>query len=180
MCKVNVKCKNCEKLFQKYLSKIDDASNDFCSKTCSTIYNNRITPKRIKKQRFCKHCNVEITHYRNYKKTLCNMCYENKKVINKELKYYQNKPYHTSSKYAYIREHARNKIKNQEYSKKCCNCEYDIHVDICHIKPISSFDELVKIDEINDFSNLLTLCKNCHWEFDNKYLKLEDIKGRLL
>lgn len=56
---------------------------------------------------------------------------------------------------------------------KCSNCGYDKHVEVCHIKSISSFNNESKISEINDISNLILLCPNCHWELDNGILKLK-------
>lgn len=62
---------------------------------------------------------------------------------------------------------------------KCQKCSYSIHVELCHIKSISSFtDDSVKLIEINGEDNLLVLCKNHHWEFDNGILKLSDIPSR--
>lgn len=50
----------------------------------------------------------------------------------------------------------------------CCeNCGYARHIEVCHIKPIASFDLQSKISEINHIDNLKPLCPNCHWEFDH-------------
>jgi predicted HNH restriction endonuclease len=43
---------------------------------------------------------------------------------------------------------------------------------VCHIKPISSFEETVYLSVINSQDNLVLLCPNCHWEFDNGHLEL--------
>lgn len=70
-----------------------------------------------------------------------------------------------SNRYAKIRYHAR-----EMYSKeltKCERCGYDKHVEICHIKGIKQFSEESTIKEINDRSNIIGLCPNCHWEFDH-------------
>lgn len=34
------------------------------------------------------------------------------------------------------------------------------------------FDDEALVKEINDIENLVPLCPNHHWEFDNKILKL--------
>lgn len=52
--------------------------------------------------------------------------------------------------------------------KKCAICGYDKHVEICHIKSVSSFSDDTPISEINSLGNLIGLCPNCHWEFDNR------------
>ncbi|HCT81196.1 MAG TPA: hypothetical protein DGT23_32430 [Micromonosporaceae bacterium] len=51
-----------------------------------------------------------------------------------------------------------------------------MHVDICHIKPISDFDSSATIYEVNVRTNLVALDKRCHWEFDHGYLTLVDGK----
>ena len=70
-----------------------------------------------------------------------------------------------SNRYAKIRYHAR-----EMYYKeltKCEKCGYDKHIEICHIKGIKEFSEESTIKEINDRSNIIGLCPNCHWEFDH-------------
>jgi len=59
----------------------------------------------------------------------------------------------------------------------CYHCGYNIHTELCHIKPISTFDESVTLGEINDRKNLVSLCPNHHWEFDHKILKLVGSPG---
>jgi len=49
---------------------------------------------------------------------------------------------------------------------KCQKCSYDKHIEICHIKPISTFPLETMLSEINDLKNLIGLCPNCHWEHD--------------
>ncbi|NDG25698.1 MAG: HNH endonuclease [Proteobacteria bacterium] len=46
-------------------------------------------------------------------------------------------------------------------------CIYDKHFEVAHIKPISEFSKDTLITIVNDPSNLIPLCPNCHWEFDN-------------
>lgn len=69
----------------------------------------------------------------------------------------------------------RNAVKVFELSDKpkCCQvCKYDKHYEVCHIKSVSSFLDGAKIEEINSVDNLLALCPNCHWEFDNGLLEI--------
>jgi hypothetical protein len=44
----------------------------------------------------------------------------------------------------------------------CIVCEYDKHIEVCHKKPINSFDNNALISEINDINNLEALCPNHH------------------
>lgn len=72
-----------------------------------------------------------------------------------------------SNKHTKIRRNARAKCSMAGKLKKCEKCGYDKHVEVCHIKQISSFSEDTDISIVNDFSNILILCPNCHWEHDN-------------
>lgn len=56
--------------------------------------------------------------------------------------------------------------------KQCFVCGYTHYIEICHIKPVSDFGDEALVKEINDIKNLVALCPNHHWEFDNKILKL--------
>ena len=49
----------------------------------------------------------------------------------------------------------------------CACCGYDKHVELAHIKPVSSFDVNTLISVVNSEENVIQLCPNCHWEFDN-------------
>ena len=51
---------------------------------------------------------------------------------------------------------------------------YDKHYEVCHIKAVSDFSEDTPITVINHIDNLVALCPNHHWEFDNGLL---DIAG---
>lgn len=55
---------------------------------------------------------------------------------------------------------------------KCINCEYDKCFEICHIKSVSSFPPETLLTTINDKSNLIPLCPNCHWEFDHGIIQI--------
>jgi 5-methylcytosine-specific restriction endonuclease McrA len=81
--------------------------------------------------------------------------------------------HHPSSKGVLVRNRARKKYGTDESS--CQNCGYSNHVEVCHIKPIHSFDLSTLIDDINSPDNILVLCPNCHWEFDHGRLTVDKI-----
>ena len=62
----------------------------------------------------------------------------------------------------------------RRYSGKmsCSICGYDKHSEIAHIKPVSSFDDNALIKDINNPDNLIALCPNHHWEYDNGLLEI--------
>ena len=53
----------------------------------------------------------------------------------------------------------------------CVVCGYNKQIEVAHIKAVSEFEDTVTISEINNINNLVALCPNHHWEFDNGYLK---------
>ena len=71
-----------------------------------------------------------------------------------------------------IRKAAERIFKESKVPFKCAICGYDKHIEIAHIKAVSDFDDSTKISEINSIDNLIALCPNHHWEYDNGILKL--------
>lgn len=71
-----------------------------------------------------------------------------------------------------IQKNARDVFKSKNKELECLICGYDKHVEIAHIKPVSEFDDNSIISEINDINNLIALCPNHHWEYDNGFLKI--------
>lgn len=73
--------------------------------------------------------------------------------------------------HATVRGHARRAYAGP---MTCLACGYNLHVDICHIKPVSAFPEDATLFEVNAADNLVALDKRCHWEFDHGYLRIEN------
>lgn len=242
---MQVKCKQCSKIFSKIPSQIRRSKNNFCSRSCSAIYNNTIKPKRKKLpkkygkcdtckinipyrnkyciycrvtgpkpkdktnvQRKCKLCNTDV----NKRKTYCNECKQLKKKnrklyqvpctkcgvicmreknrLNKNVFctrecfsifhygyatktvtladiYYSNS--YKSNVWSKVRGQARSIIKKLNITKcQHQDCNYDKHVEVCHKRAISEFPLDTPISVVNDISNLIVLCPNHHWEFDNQ------------
>ncbi len=148
----------------------------YCSLSCSAKSTNKLYPKR-KTKKLCIICNKPVLNYRtprckehqeeylqtkfDYIKELTLKDYWDKKSLS---------GLHQSSKNVHIRALARSNFKHL-IKKPCANCGYDKHVELCHIKPIREFDESSKIKDVNSNENLIQLCPNCHWEFDNSLLK---------
>jgi len=147
----------------------------FCSRSCSASYTNKTSPKRKLKKK-CSKCEKVV---RNYRSTLCQRHWDDyikwsknnrrSKTIKELIEKRSN--LHRSSAYADIRNFARQDYKNL-LEKPCSSCGYNKHVELCHIKPISEFPLEATINEVNHDSNVIQLCPNCHWEFDNGLLEL--------
>lgn len=71
-----------------------------------------------------------------------------------------------------IRKHAQQIFKENNPNPKCAVCGYQNHVEVAHIKAVSDFDNNATIREINSIDNLIGLCPNHHWEYDNGILKI--------
>lgn len=149
----------------------------FCSRSCAAKLNNVTTPKR-KTKKLCTVCGESVLSYRHTKCHIHHKEYlENKYESFKELTlkdYWDKKSLsnlHSSSKNTHIRALARSHFKHL-IKKPCYLCGYNKHVELCHIKPISSYPETAKVKEVNSEENLIQLCPNCHWELDNGHVVL--------
>ena len=155
----------------------------FCSRSCSAITNNKLFPKGIPKDKFCTNCGV--LYHNKWRKDApiensryckeCRSLFKLERYRDKKIGEYWNldsiKGKHPSWKNAHIRGICREW--NKELTKlPCAKCGYKHHVELCHIKPITSFNEESTIGEINHKDNIIQLCRNCHWEFDHGLLKL--------
>lgn len=130
----------------------------FCSRSCAATVNNKLKPKRIAKVRNCLRCGCQVPKSR----TVCEDCLHPKDITLGEAIYTK---HHQSSAFALVRSRARVVVKGWE--KTCKHCGYSKHVEVCHIKAISEYPLDTKLSVINNPANLLLLCPNCHWEFDN-------------
>lgn len=168
-------CTNCNKQFTKYPNDINENGNNFCSKSCSAKYNNRKYPKRQKefKTKSCKFCNQIFLSNRG--RNICDSCKENYSIKRLTISDYTKrnsvKGKHPSWKFSGIRCAARLQHKKL-LQQPCAKCGFSEHVELCHIKPISSFDDTATIEEVNHPSNVIQLCPNCHWLFDNGKLTI--------
>jgi hypothetical protein len=160
-------CLNCNKNFSKKNAEIKKTANHYCSSSCAAIINGTKYPKRAVEGN-CKECLAPIPSSLTY----CKKCKIEKLSIDNQTLYEATRDGKKASRYCTIREKARKLLINSGIEKSCKNCGYDKHVETCHIKSISSFELDITVKEINDLSNLVFLCPNCHWEFDKGILNL--------
>lgn len=74
-----------------------------------------------------------------------------------------------------VRRDAEKIFSDSGIPRECAVCGYSHHVEIAHLRSVSSFPDDAKISEINSIDNLLPLCPNHHWEFDNGILSLDEL-----
>lgn len=137
----------------------------FCSKSCSAKVTNKEYIRRKMKDRFCKKCGCHLSYDKI--RTVCDACLVPLDMTIEEAVYDK---HHKSSAFALIRTRARALAKARQ--QVCINCGYDKHVEVCHIKPISSYPLDTLVSVVNSEDNLILLCPNCHWEYDKGSLTL--------
>ena len=151
----------------------------FCSQSCSTsFFNQNVNGRKTGKQRklvACKHCGDIVQTLR---RLYCNKCSKDNKI-----KTSKGTILYTSAiksdlltkdtqKYRRIRQYARIAAKKHGLLDKCFICDYSLHVECAHKKAINSFSDDTLISVINDRLNLVGLCPNHHWEFENGLIDL--------
>ena len=135
----------------------------YCSKSCAAKINNKLVPKRtIEKHNLCTYCNKKLSRYKGQRKTqLCLSCFQKNKIKNtsfKTKKQMTELSYDVSHKYEQIRQHAKRYAKQNNWIENLCKkCGYDKHVELCHIKPIYTFADECKLEEINAKQNIIFL-----------------------
>jgi hypothetical protein len=149
----------------------------FCGKSCAAKYNNKKYQKRKLERTNCSKCG-DLIGRKSFtdRRILCNSC--NPSYVDwdnlileevKGLRRYQ--------KHSVIRSNARRKYFKANPESKCKICGYNKHVEVCHIKPIHTYSLDTKVGLINSLDNLVGLCPNHHWEFDNSHLEFTEFEG---
>lgn len=137
----------------------DTTNPKFCNSSCAARFNNaRPDVRRRELQGACKTCGTPIHSAWAY-------CAEHAPPgrIDKTLN-------SNTGGNAGVRDMARRVYTNSGRPKTCAICGYAVHVDICHIKDIRSYEHGTPYTVVNDLANLLALCRNHHWEFDHDLL----------
>lgn len=147
-------CKNCN---------TETSNPNFCSRSCSAMYNNRVKPKRIPEGN-CSDCNTPIVS-RNKRCMPCRTLFLKEKDVRDRTLADMVYGKHTSAHFAHVRYYAKYILRQRP--KICVRCGYSKHVEVCHIQAISSFPLDTKISIVNHPDNLELLCPNCHWESEH-------------
>jgi hypothetical protein len=121
----------------------------FCSLSCAAKYNNARHPKRKKK--------VEQTKEKPDLVTVFG-------TITKSELFARAKNWQSARNQ--IRDHAGNVFRGLNMPSGCSRCNYQHHAEVCHLRAVSDFPGTSTLNEINAPENLVALCPNCHWEYD--------------
>lgn len=168
-------CLECKKIIEVQKDKVGKNKisyallKKFCTRECYLINirnKSKNTPSR-------RHNKCECGGVKKITSKVCKKCRGgNVPISESTYKSYKDRYNDWWSARVPIARNARRVYSASDKPKRCMNCGYDKHYQVCHIKAVSEFDDNTLIKEINDLSNLVALCPNCHWEFDNNLLKL--------
>ena len=127
----------------------------FCSKKCHSLSMKKEKKPRVRKQKLTKSISDRVEN------------------LTKEEIFLSRKNWQSAR--TDIRKHAHF-IFSQSPDEKCVKCGYNLHIEICHMKSVASFQKQALIKEINERKNLIGLCPNCHWEFDSGLFSIENLE----
>lgn len=154
--------------------------NSYCSRKC--LQQEIKVKNKEKIERTCKYCNtiLKIGYKTNIK--ICSTCKEsNRKKARVESKLSRitkkelfEKRKNWQSARSSIVHNAKVIYELSGKIKECIICGYDKHYQVCHIKAVKDFPNDAYISEINSVNNLVALCSNHHWEYDNGLISLQE------
>jgi len=185
----SIKCLHCGVEIQKRqgVPLSEFKRRKFCNQHCSATHNNlKITENKKKIQFYChcERCGETIllsrtpAGYVQFSK-FCKNCIYDKSSVSKSTKEslisrscgYQS--YRTA-----VRKNAAKVFDKSGTKKECIICGYDKHIQVCHIKSVSDFSGDSPVTEINRIENLVAMCPNHHWEYDNGLIDLSKFNSR--
>lgn len=167
-----IKCDFCSVLFLRKTIDSDQLHN-FCSCSCSAKHTNfeRKQNHKTKQERprNCKICNIEFAY--KTKTKFCNSCTPTSNLnISKGILFAKRANWQSAR--SAIQQMARKNYFFANPDAFCHICNYKTHVEVAHKQSVSSFPDETLLSTINDISNLVGLCPNHHWEYDNGLLVL--------
>lgn len=166
-------CAECEKEFTRSVPNRPKVGNVFCSRSCSSSFNNRVYPKRSL-EGVCDCCGSACKATTKY----CRSCYEDKFFTDwSKVTYAEVVGKRKYQKHSRIRTLARRWYENSSNPKHCMMCGYDKAYQVAHIVEIGDHSPEDSIAFINRPENLLSLCIRCHWELDKLDLTLDRIES---
>lgn len=162
----NIYCKNCNK---------PTCKENFCNRSCCMKFYNKNKIKAISKTKDCNFCSAkfEVKRQKNGQFLRTKKCPDCSVFIHHNMTKGDlfNSRKNWQSARSSIQKHARKIYAKYNKPLICCICNYDNHVEIAHVKSVSEFHNDSLISEINNIDNLIPLCPNHHWEYDNGFKK---------
>jgi DNA-directed RNA polymerase subunit M/transcription elongation factor TFIIS len=159
-------------------------SKRFCNRSCAGFYNNAHFHHNTRvSTSVCSNCGaiVNLKKQKNGgypKRKYCDTCLRlvhangNSLVMNYNKGEHFGRHKNWQSARSMIQRHARRVYLHSGLPRKCRVCGYDNHIEISHLIPVKSFASDTSLMVINAISNLIPLCPNHHWEYDEGLLRL--------
>lgn len=165
------KCLCCGKSF-----KIKWGDQRFCSQSCGATVTNQ---KRVV-QKACKECGEPHKRHSDYCSLACRrLAWQKAKLLQWESLAYEGD--YRAATFNKIRYWARTLyLEVYELPRACAICGYSKHIQVAHVRAISSFPPTATLAEVNAPLNLVALCPNHHWEFDHNTLEPADVEKLFL
>lgn len=162
------------------LKLVETKRKKFCNRSCSARYSNRDRDQSptVRECRLC-HKPFTVNRMRNgvlSKSQLCRECKRIDTISNLTLAELFEKRKNWQSARTGVRNHAWLTYERSGRPMVCAVCGYDKHIDVCHVAAVSDFAKTTLIRDVNCIDNLIALCPNHHWEYDNGLLQLNDEK----
>lgn len=157
----------------------------YCSRSCAATINGSKHPKRLNHRtpQTCSECGEVYYRSKDHCATkICVVCLAYQKdnrahpgvKLGALMKAPSLKGRHPSWRSAHIR--LLNRLWNKAMLElPCAKCQYALHVELAHIRDITAFPDSATLGEINAPSNVVQMCRNCHWEFDNGLFSVQQI-----
>ena len=144
----------------------ETANAKYCSRSHAAIHTNQQAPKR-RLTRTCAVCDALIPASREF----CAV-HGKRKADYRRLTVAQLKAKDAIKHPSYYRGYLNSitRLLNAHRPRKCQVCGYDKHVEYCHKVPIKAFLDSVMVQVVSGPENILVLCPNCHWEYDQGLL----------
>ena len=188
-------CNNCKEVIEVGEGqKVGDArKKKFCDRRCAAIFNNqgrardktkfvKIGKKKKYKVKKCKE--EKCKELVEKRVTTCRKCIDERikeneeKFLSRTKKEHFDSYNHYSVARARITKHSRKVFDKSDKKRECLLCGYSLHVDVAHVKDVKDYEDDATIREINHIDNLIPLCKNHHWEFDEGFL--DYVEGKMI
>jgi hypothetical protein len=143
---------------------------EFCNQRCAGSFNNE-----SRKKSYACSCGASVSGPRRKCRKCANQREEKAITRSDKGRLFGSRKNWQSARSA-IQQHARRVYKSSSEPKFCVICGYDTHFDVCHIKAVSEFGATSSVLlDVNALSNLVALCKNHHWEFDNEIIAAVEV-----
>lgn len=154
----------------------------FCGHSCSAKYNNFGNEYRNTRDKIgvCEFCGDNFeqpirTNGSVAKNQFCsNQCLSLGRRVDREMTKEEifNKYDGWRNARGVVTKDAKRVFEGSDMDYECMECGYEKHIEVCHIKDVSDFSSNSTLGDINAESNLIPLCPNHHWEFDNDHLSI--------